>query len=135
MEGVEIIRKGDVDYAIIVRRSAKSDSKYNFICPDHFPFQLGVSFYKSGDVVRDHEHLPRSVQVTMFQELVLIAEGGATMRLFDKERKPMGVWSLAAGDLVLLINGAHGFDLVENTKIVEVKQGPFDPNVGDKVFI
>lgn len=135
MQGIETISQDGVDYAIIVRHDARSDHKYNFLCPDHFPFQLGVSFYKSGDVVRDHEHLPRQLSVSMFQELVLVTDGCATLKLFDVQRKPMGSWKLEKGDLVLLIAGAHGFEMLENTRIFEVKQGPFDPKVGDKVFI
>jgi hypothetical protein len=135
MQGVETIRKAGVDYAIIVRGDASSDDKYNFLCPDQFPFQLGVNFYKQGDVVRDHEHIQRTLTVTLFQELVMVARGRARLRLFDLRREPLGEWTLEAGDFVLLIAGAHGFDLLEDTKIVEIKQGPFDPKVNDKVFI
>lgn len=135
MKGVEVIERDGVTYAIVVRGDVQSDQRYNFICPDHYPFQLGVSFYRGGDVVRDHEHLPRQLSISMFQELVLVTRGRAAMRLYDGGRRLIGTWSLASGDLVLLIAGGHGFDMLEDTKIVEVKQGPFDPRTSDKVFI
>ncbi len=135
MKGVEVIEREGVTYAIVVRGDATSDQKYNFLCPDQYPFQLGVSFYRRGDVIRDHEHLARKLSISMFQEFVLVAAGRAAMRLYDRGRHLIGTWSLEKGDLVLLVEGAHGFDLLEDTKIVEVKQGPFDPGSTDKTFI
>jgi hypothetical protein len=36
---------------------------------------------------------------------------------------------LEAGDIILLAFGGHGFEMLEPTEIIEVKQGPF---AGDK---
>jgi hypothetical protein len=36
---------------------------------------------------------------------------------------------LLTGDVILLAGGGHGFEMLEETEIIEVKQGPYD---GDK---
>jgi hypothetical protein len=32
---------------------------------------------------------------------------------------------LEAGDVVLLVQGGHGFEMLEATEIIEIKQGPY----------
>ena len=36
---------------------------------------------------------------------------------------------LNKGDIILLIKGGHGFSVIEDVKMIEVKQGPY---AGDK---
>ena len=36
---------------------------------------------------------------------------------------------LVAGDVVLLARGGHGFEMLEDSELIEVKQGPY---AGDK---
>ena len=38
---------------------------------------------------------------------------------------------LEAGDIILLATGGHGFEVLEATEIIEVKQGPY-MGEGDK---
>ena len=39
--------------------------------------------------------------------------------------KKIGSAILNSGDTVLLLTGGHGFNLLEDSKIIEVKQGPY----------
>ncbi|MBX3590979.1 MAG: hypothetical protein KF755_08730 [Burkholderiaceae bacterium] len=50
------------------------------------------------------------------------------MDFYDEQRNYLESTVLSAGDVVLLAFGGHGFEMLESTEIVEVKQGPY---VGD----
>ena len=39
---------------------------------------------------------------------------------------------IKTGDMILLIDGGHGFDILKKSILVEIKQGPFNSEI-DKV--
>jgi len=133
MHGIETIREGDKLYAIVVRANATSPDKYNFLTDNSQPLQLGMSFYKAGDVIDNHAHLPRDIRVDKVQEVLVISQGKTRLTLFDDDRRKLTDTVLETGDIVLLAAGGHGLEVLEDMKLVEVKQGPYDGQVKDKV--
>ncbi len=135
MQGIEIFRDGDQLLAILVRASASSDEKYNFLTDDSAPLQLGMNFYRAGDVIPAHFHLTREIQLNQIHEVIVIGHGKTKLVLYDRNKKSLGEAMLVKGDIVLLTGGGHGFEIIEDTKIVEVKQGPYDGKVKDKIVL
>ncbi|HYO94879.1 MAG TPA: hypothetical protein VER33_10220 [Polyangiaceae bacterium] len=133
MQGVTFFRAGDALLAILVRANASSDEKYNFLSNPSEPLQLGMNFYRAGEVIPNHSHLPREISVQRVQEAILVSAGKARLTLYDDQRQHAADVELNAGDLVLLTGGGHGFEILEDTKILEVKQGPYDGRSKDKV--
>lgn len=133
-KGIQFFQKDGTLLAIVIRADASSEDKYNFLTPESGPFQLGMSFYSAGETVKNHAHLPRDIRVTRVQELIVVSRGKTRLRLYDEERAPAGEAVLETGDIVLLTAGGHGFDVLEDTKIVELKQGPYDGHAQDKVL-
>ncbi len=133
MRGVETVTEDGIDYAIVVRRDATSEERYNFLTRPENTLQVGVNFYSSGESIRNHYHRDIDVPRCRIQEFILIGAGSARLNLFDNQQQPFRSVLLKAGDMVMLLQGGHGFDVVEDTKIVEVKQGPYQEE-GDKVL-
>ena len=132
--GVELIEHEQKAYALIVRANAASDEKYNFLTDSRSPLQLGMNFYRRGDSVKAHYHLPRHLETEQIQEFVLIGHGRARLTLYDAaDQTPFTTLSLESGDMVLLLSGGHGLEIEEDTKIIEIKQGPYDGKSKDKV--
>ena len=42
---------------------------------------------------------------------------------------------LTDGDLIVLLSGGHGFEFLEKTKMIEVKQGPYSGVDNDKILL
>lgn len=132
--GIQIVERAGAVYALILRANATSSEKYNFLTDSQNPLQLGMNFYKQGETIKAHYHLPRHVESDWVQEFLLIAEGRATLTLFDQgDQTPIETLELGTGDMVLLLSGGHGLQIQEDTKIVEIKQGPYDGKTKDKV--
>ena len=132
--GVELIEHAQKAYALIVRAQASSDEKYNFLTDSRSPLQLGMNFYRRGETIKAHYHLPRHIETEQVQEFLLIGHGRARLTLFDAvDQSPFTTLQLEAGDMVLLLSGGHGLEIEEDTKIVEIKQGPYDGKSKDKV--
>jgi hypothetical protein len=134
MQGQLSIEHKGRAYALVLRANATSDDKYNFLTGPQGPLQLGMNFYDAGETIKAHYHLPRKIETTHVQEFILIGEGSVTLTLFDvDDHTPFTEVLLGKGDMVLLLEGGHAFKVHERTKIVEVKQGPYDGKTKDKV--
>jgi len=133
--GLETIEHAGLVYALIIRAQATSDAKYNFLTDSASPLQLGMNFYQAGDVIKAHYHLKKQIETNaVVQEFLLIAAGRALLRLYDAEgQSEFTSRQLDTGDMVLLLAGGHGLDIQADTKIIELKLGPYDGKVRDKV--
>jgi hypothetical protein len=135
MTGVEVVEHAGDTYALVVRANATSSDKYNFLTDQAGPLQLGMNFYQRGESIKAHYHLQRRIETnSVVQEFLLIGAGRASLTLYDKaDQSPFTTLQLDAGDMVLLLAGGHGLEIQEDTKIVELKLGPYDGKTKDKV--
>jgi hypothetical protein len=134
VQGLERIVHDSQLLAIIIRKNAQPEKKYNFITDPQNPLQLGVSKYEGGEIIASHAHLRTEVTVPSGQEFILVTAGKLRVTLYDAvTRAPLAVQDLGAGDMILLVSGGHGFEVLEPCQIVEVKQGPYLSKDKDKV--
>lgn len=120
--------------AIVIKKSFKKDG-VNFISKIHFPLQLAISSYTKGDKIKPHVHIDREITIKNFQEVVYIKSGRATVNLYDSNMELFKSAKLSAGDLIFFVSGGHGFEMLKNTTIIEVKQGPYLGKDKDKVML
>ncbi len=117
--------------AIVVRKDFKKDG-INFITQDSFPLQLGVNSYKKGATIKAHIHKNKLTSIHDLQEVILVKEGKTTVKLYDSQKTLLKTLDLSAGDLIFLASGGHGFEILEDTTLMEVKQGPYLGKTNDK---
>jgi mannose-6-phosphate isomerase-like protein (cupin superfamily) len=65
----------------------------------------------------------REVQFT--QEVLFIRKGRLRVDFYDTRQHYLRSCVLGAGDVILLIKGGHGFEVLEDVEMIEVKQGPY----------
>lgn len=96
-----------------------------FFTPDDFSQQLAYMNRPAGYVIAPHVHnaVPRQVQYT--KEVLFIRSGRLRVDFYSEEQSYIESRILQAGDVVLLAFGGHGFEMLEPTEIIEVKQGPY----------
>ena len=124
VQGIERIVHGNQLLAIVIRAQASTDKKYNFLTEPENALQLGVNNYAGGEVIPSHSHLRPDVTVQSGQEFVLVNKGRLRVNLYDETtRALLSAHELGQGDMILLVSGAHGFEIIEACQIVEVKQG------------
>jgi hypothetical protein len=120
--------------AIVVKRDFEKDG-VNFVSKQDYPLQLGISGYKKGDTIKAHFHIEREIKINKIQEVVHIKSGRTMVNLYDSNGKKFKSVELSEGDTILFVDGGHGFEMLEDTKIVEVKQGPYFGVDGDKEYL
>ena len=118
-----------------VVRSGFSPPGVHFIGGEEHPLQLGVNTYRGGEAVRAHIHLPRETVVREVEEVVHVDHGRVSVDLFDQSGNRAKTLELSSGDTIFFVAGGHGIRVLEDTRIIEVKQGPYSGKVHDKKFI
>lgn len=105
-----------------------------FFTEDSDSLQLGNMRHEAGYKIASHVHnkKPRTIETT--KETLFIRSGEVRMDLFGLDSQYLVSVTLTAGDVVLLVSGGHGFTFVQDSEIVEVKQGPY-MGADDKFFI
>jgi mannose-6-phosphate isomerase-like protein (cupin superfamily) len=63
--------------------------------------------------------------VSFTKEVLFIKSGKVRVDFYDDNQKYLESFILQQGDVVLLASGGHGFEMIEASEIIEVKQGPY----------
>lgn len=121
---IETLKTGDQLLAVIMSNRF-CEPGIHFFTPNDLSQQLAFMRHPSGKVIEPHVHNPvdRSVQFT--QEVLFIRRGKLRVDFYDNSQKYLESRVLEAGDVILLATGGHGFEVLEEVEMVEVKQGPY----------
>jgi len=110
--------------ALIIRRSFHKDG-IEFFTPNTFSQQIGYMNRPEGYVIAPHVHNAVLREVQFTKEVLLIRSGRLRVDFYSDEQEYLESTILEAGDVILLAYGGHGFEMLEPTEIIEVKQGPY----------
>ena len=135
MIGMEEIRSDDGKIIAIVARRDFGKDGVNFVSKEDFPLQLGISSYRKGATIKAHFHIEKEIKINKIQEVVHIESGRTRVNLYDRNGKKLKSVELSDDDTILFVDGGHGFEILEDTKIIEVKRGPYFGKDKDKRVI
>ncbi len=116
-----------VIYAIIIRR-AEVPPGVHFLTPDENLLQVGLQLRPKGTVIAPHAHCKvKTDRVGYLQEVLHIQRGQLKVVFYADDGLRLGERVLEGGDTILLIRGGHGFEVLQDTQMLEIKMGPYDP--------
>ena len=101
----------------------------DFITPSEYSQQVAYMHHPKGKLIDAHVHNLVHRNVVMTQEVLFIKKGILRVDFYDEYEDYLESKELRAGDIILLISGGHGFQILEEVEMIEVKQGPY---AGDK---
>ncbi len=130
---MEKIFSGETQLAVIIK-SADFPTGYNFISPNEWLFQIGFNNYPAGGKCEPHEHILKNqpdLPADLSPELLHIMHGSCIVNMYWRDKIVKSV-TLEDGDTVLLIQGGHSLVMNKETKILEVKLGPYLSRESDK---
>jgi len=109
----------------LIVRSWFSVSGIDFLTPDAFGQQVAYMNRPKGEIIQAHIHEPISRTLIGTQEVLYIRKGRIRVDFYESDRTYVSSVILEAGDLMLLNTGGHGFEVLEDIDMIEIKQGPF----------
>jgi hypothetical protein len=125
-------------------RTTYKEKGINFFTPNEFSQQLAYMNRPSGYEIQPHVHNAVQREVQFTKEVLFIKSGKVRVDFYDNEKNYLESRILVSGDVILLAFGGHGFEMMEDSEIIEVKQGPyageadktrFDPVSKDQIKI
>jgi hypothetical protein len=121
---IEHINHHNTLLAIILRADYHAEG-IQFFTPNEFSQQLGYMNRPQGYVIPPHVHNPVAREVQFTKEVLLIKSGKVRVDFYDDEQIYLESRILNRGDILLLAFGGHGFEMLEASEIIEIKQGPY----------
>jgi len=121
---IEKYNHNQCELAIIIRANYCSNG-IEFFTTDDSSQQLGYMNRPEGYVIPPHRHNIVKRDVHLTQEVLFIRSGKVRVDFFDNDQNYVESTVLLAGDVILLADGGHGFKMLEQSEIIEVKQGPY----------
>ena len=128
--GVETIAWNGVPLAHVIRADL-SPPATTFVTPDESAMQVGMVVHPAGNTIRRHRHRPRQATSGAVVEVLVVRRGRCEVDVYTDTDELAATRELCAGDAIVLVHGGHGFRILEDTVLFEVKQGPY-PGAGDK---
>lgn len=125
---IEYVKKEKNILGIIIRDGHQAEG-IEFLTPDEYSQQLAYMHHAKGKKIAAHIHneVHRSIHFT--QEVLVLKRGILRVDFYDERQKYLESRMLQAGDIILLVSGGHGFEVIEEVEMIEIKQGPY---AGDK---
>ena len=130
---VEHIFEDEKLLAIILRTSFKKEG-IDFFTPSDFSQQLGYMNRSKGYKIQPHIHNEVERTINYTQEVLFIKRGLVRVDFYKSDKTYLKSKILNTGDVILLSFGGHGFEMLEDSEIIEVKQGPFAGNIDKSRF-
>jgi hypothetical protein len=121
---IENVTRNDEIIAIIIRKNF-SQPGVHFVTSNEFSQQLAYIQQPAGKIIQPHLHNLIHRDVVFTQEVLLIKKGVLRVDFYDDKKEYLESKILEAGDVILLAMVGHGFEVLEDIEMVEVKQGPY----------
>ena len=130
---IEYIFEDNKLLAIILRTSFQKEG-IDFFTPSDFSQQLGYMNRSKGYKIQPHIHNKVEITNDSTQEVLFIKNGLVRVDFYKTDKPYYKSKILNTGDVILLSFGGHGFEMLEDSEIMEVKQGPFAGNIDKSRF-
>tara|TARA_B110000483_G_C17876935_1_gene420188 strand:- start:24 stop:428 length:405 start_codon:yes stop_codon:yes gene_type:complete len=133
---IEKITDGKNLLAIIIR-GGKYPKKIgtNFISGHKDSLQLGFINYPTGHTIKPHLHLKRKKIIDTCPEVLIVKTGILSVFFYKKNKQKINiVKKLKSGDIIVLLQGGHGFKVSKKISLIEIKQGPYLINKDKKII-
>lgn len=129
------IKSGEDTLAIIFNRDTELKKGHNFLTEPKENLQIGVINEEKGHSVKPHVHYPVERKIYGTQEMLYVEKGRLKVIFFSDSGEKVCEEILNPGELVILLRGGHGFEFLDDARIIYSKQGPYiDKETDKKLF-
>jgi len=112
-------------YAIIVKNKYRNKKGLTFFTPSSATQQFGYINHKKDYIIKPHKHKKRLTKILTTTEVILILKGSLRVDFYTESMKYLFSKIINKGSIILLASGGHGFKVLKDVQMIEVKQGPY----------
>jgi mannose-6-phosphate isomerase-like protein (cupin superfamily) len=119
-----------------VIRADHQVTNLQFFTPDANPLQVGIHHKQAKIKVAPHVHTAQNVKISEVHEVFYIIKGKVRLTMYAHQTgKKIRSVILKTGDSAVHMGEGHGLDFLEETRLFEVKQGPYQGVTTSKVYL
>jgi len=111
--------------AIILKKDKIFDKEKHFFTDVYAEMQIASFDLSKNTVIQNHIHLDQNRNIRTTSEVIIVFDGLIEVSIYDKNLNLITIETISAGEVVVLFEGGHGINVLEDTKFIEVKQGPY----------
>ena len=132
MRIIEKIQNQKKLYALIVRSRYRKKKGINFFTDKNATQQFGYMNHKKNHIIKPHIHKKQTRKLLHTSEVILILKGVLRVDFYDNKKKYLFSKILKKKDIIMLVHGSHGFKVIKDVQMIEIKQGPYTTKL-DKI--
>ena len=121
-------------FALIINKNFRKLKGVNFLTSPEDTQQIGFMRHKKNHIILPHLHKKRLTKINFTTEVILLLKGILRVDFYDKKRKYLFSKKINAGQIIMLVSGGHGFKVIKDVEMIEVKQGPYNPKKDKQKF-
>jgi len=129
----KISHKKKIIALIIKTKKVKKRGAY-FYSPKNFTQQVGLINHSSKYSIQPHTHQSYPRKINKTSEVLYVKSGVIRVDFYNNKKEYFLSKLLKKDDLIILVDGSHGFKIIKKCKLIEVKQGPFIKSLDKKRF-
>ena len=111
--------------ALIVRGKYRSKKGITFFTPKESTQQFGYMKHKKKYIIKPHLHKKRVTKILYTTEVILLLKGMLRVDFYNLRQKYLFSKIVKEKDIIMLVHGGHGFKVLKDVEMIEIKQGPY----------
>lgn len=112
-------------FALIVRGRYRKNKGISFFTDNKAIQQFGYMNHKTNHIIKPHLHKRQTRKLLHTSEVILILKGVLRVDFYNNKKIYLFSKFLREKDIIMLVHGAHGFKVIKNVQMLEIKQGPY----------
>ena len=112
-------------FALIVKKGYRKKKGISFFTNNNANQQIGYMSHKKNHIIYPHLHRRRDARIFYTTEVIILLKGKLRVDFYDNKKEYLFGKTLSKNDIIYLIQGAHGFKVLEPIEMIEIKQGPY----------
>ena len=122
---IEKIKHQNKLFALIVRGKYRNKKGISFFTDNKAIQQFGYMNHKKNHIIKPHLHKKQTRKLLHTSEVILILKGVLRVDFYNKKKIYLFSKLLREKDIIMLVHGAHGFKVIRDVQMLEIKQGPY----------
>jgi hypothetical protein len=112
--------------ALIVRGKYRRKKGITFFTQNDSTQQFGYMKHKKDHIIKPHLHKKRLTRIYYTSEVILMLKGILRVDFYTQFKKYLFSKILKPSDIIMLVSGGHGFKILKDVEMLEIKQGPYN---------
>ena len=121
-------------FAVIVKNKYRKKKGVTFFTSKEATQQFGYIKHPKNYIIQPHLHNKRLTKILYTTEVIILLKGILRVDFYDNKKKYLFSKEISGGDIIMLVSGGHGFKVIKNVEMIEVKQGPYSLSQDKKKF-